>query len=54
MNANNLLIRLQCLIVLFCIAILDIGPIPFAALGAIFIVLFRPRWLKRLIDEIYS
>lgn len=54
MNTNSLLLRLKCLIVLICLAVLDIGPIPITALGGIVIILFRPRWLKQLVGQLYE
>jgi hypothetical protein len=48
-----LLPRLLTALFLILMAILGIGPFPTTSLIAVYIVLFRPRWFKTLIDKIY-
>lgn len=33
--------------------LIDIGPIPVTAMAALYVILFRPHWFKKLIDDIY-
>lgn len=33
--------------------LIDIGPIPVTAMLALYVILFRPRWFKKLVDDIY-
>jgi len=54
MKNNNILTRLKCLFVLLLFALLDIGPVPITALTGIFIVFFRPRWFKQLVNHLYG
>lgn len=35
------------------LAILEIGPIPIAAVIGLFVVIFLPRWFKDAIDKMY-
>lgn len=46
-------IRLKCIFALILIAITSIGPIPIASSLGAFVALFRPRWFKTLVDNIY-
>jgi hypothetical protein len=34
--------------------ILDIGTLPITASIALFVVMFRPRWFKVMVDRVYS
>lgn len=49
-----MLTKIITLFVLLLLAIIDIGPIPVTNLICIYALLFRPRWLKALIDKIYQ
>ncbi len=46
-------IRLKCVFALILIVIASIGPIPIASPIGAFVALFRPRWFKTLVDNIY-
>lgn len=47
------LTKLECLLILIILVMIDIGPIPITALGLIVILVKRPKWFKQLIDHIY-
>ncbi|MEQ1621726.1 MAG: hypothetical protein ABL919_09990 [Methylococcales bacterium] len=46
--------RILCLLALFIIAILEIGPIPITPLVLMWIVLFLPAWFFNLVMRIYD
>ena len=48
-----ILIRFECLLILFIFMLIDIGPIPVTALISILIVLFRPHWFRKIVELIY-
>lgn len=45
--------RVKYSIVFIVLMLIDIGPIPVTALIGLYITIFRPRWFKNMIDEIY-
>jgi hypothetical protein len=45
--------RILTLLVLFLVLLTDLGPVPTVSLIFLYAVVFRPRWFKRLIDDIY-
>ncbi|CCE22588.1 hypothetical protein [Methylotuvimicrobium alcaliphilum] len=47
-------IRAKCALTLILIAIASIGPIPITSTLGAFVALFRPRWFKTLVDNIYG
>ncbi|WP_268745417.1 hypothetical protein [Methylomarinum vadi] len=40
-------------IIFLVLMLIDIGPVPLTAMIALYVVLFRPRWFKNMIDDIY-
>ena len=48
------LTRLECMLTLLILMLIDIGPVPITATGALLILFFRPQWFKNLIDHIYA
>ncbi len=46
--------RIITALALIVLALLGIGPIPTTTLIIIYVVVFRPRWFKRLVDTIYQ
>jgi len=54
MNHAAFFIRLKCFLVLLLLMIADIAPIPVLGFILMFILLFRPRWFKELVDAIYA
>ena len=49
----NIFIRLKYGLLMIFLAILEIGPIPIAAVIGLFVVIFLPRWFKDAIDKMY-
>ncbi|MCC5844798.1 MAG: hypothetical protein JJU05_11150 [Verrucomicrobia bacterium] len=46
--------RLQCMGVLFLLALLEIGPVPIAPFFGMYLVLWRPPWFKELVERLYG
>lgn len=49
----NIFIRLKYGLLMIFLAILEIGPVPIAAVIGLFIVIFLPRWFKDAVDKMY-
>ncbi|MGD7036946.1 hypothetical protein EQU24_07370 [Methylotuvimicrobium buryatense] len=47
-------IRVKCALALILIAIAGIGPVPITSTLGAFVALFRPRWFKTLVDNVYD
>ncbi|MGY6275541.1 hypothetical protein [Methylomonas sp. MgM2] len=47
-------VRIQCAIVLLIFMVASLGPIPITSSICFYVVIFRPRWFKALIDSIYA
>ena len=47
------LTKLECLLIIIILIMIDIGPVPVTASGLLFILFKRPKWFKELIDHIY-
>lgn len=45
--------RIEWLLVLLVMMLIDIGPFPFTAAICLYILLFRPRWFKKWVDRLY-
>ncbi len=54
MNGDSIKTRILTALVLCLFTVLGIGPIPLTSTLGLFIVIFRPRWFKRLVKRIYS
>ncbi|MGR9053905.1 MAG: hypothetical protein ACU84J_14765 [Gammaproteobacteria bacterium] len=54
MNHVAFFSRIKCTAVLLLLFLIDIGPVPVTAMLGLFIVVFRPRWFKELVDQIYA
>ncbi len=54
MQNTALQTRILCAIVLIIVMILSIGPIPLTTTLCLYVVIFRPRWFKDLVERIYS
>lgn len=54
MNHAALFTRIKWFIALLLLMVVDILPIPILGLICLYILLFRPRWFKNGIDEIYD
>lgn len=53
MNAVSTKARFMSGLVLIVFAVLGVGPVPITSTIGLFIVIFRPRWFKQLVDNIY-
>ncbi len=49
-----MILRLTTLAVLIILAVIGIGPVPTTSFVCIYVVIFRPRWFKSLVDQIYQ
>ncbi len=54
MNLAPFSLRIKCFFVLLVLMVFDISPIPILETIFMYILLFRPRWFKELIDKIYT
>lgn len=54
MSARAAWLRFKLLIVVAILTVLEIGPIPLFGLLLIWIIAFRPRWFKTLLDRVYE
>jgi len=45
--------RILTLLTMLVVLVLDLGPVPTVSLVCLYAVIFRPRWVKQLVDEIY-
>lgn len=48
------LTRIKCAAVLIVCMIISVGPIPITSTIGLFVVMFRPRWFKSLVDNVYA
>ncbi|MCQ8117374.1 hypothetical protein [Methylomonas rosea] len=53
MNPTSLT-RIQCAIAFIVFMLFSIGPIPITSSIGLYVVIFRPRWFKELVDKIYT
>jgi len=53
MNAVSTKARFMSGLVLIVFAVLGVGPVPITSTIGLFVVIFRPRWFKQLVDNIY-
>lgn len=54
MNSVSSLPRIKCALAFVVLMIISIGPIPVTSTIGLLVVIFRPVWFKRLVDEIYA
>lgn len=54
MSAHAVWLRFKLLIVVAILTVLEIGPIPLFGLLLIWVIAFRPRWFKALLDRVYD
>lgn len=54
MNSDSLKARFLTGMVLCLLMVLGVGPVPLTSTLGLFVVIFRPRWFKRLVESIYS
>lgn len=46
--------RIKTAIVFIVFILFSIGPIPIASSIGLYVVIFRPRWFKQLVETIYA
>lgn len=46
--------QVKCILVLLLLSIIGMGPIPVTSTIGIIVVIFKPAWFKRVVDELYS
>lgn len=54
MNRVSSLARIKCALVFIVFMIFSIGPIPVTSTIGLLVVIFRPAWFKKLVDNIYA
>lgn len=54
MKSISIFARLKCGLVLIILMLVSVVPIPITSTIGLFIVIFRPRWFKKLVDNIYA
>ncbi|MDO9212411.1 MAG: hypothetical protein Q7U23_01095 [Methylococcales bacterium] len=54
MNTTSNWLRIKCAIVLIIFMIFSVSPIPITSTIGLFVVIFRPHWFKKLVDNIYA
>lgn len=54
MSTQTSFTRFKWFVIILLLTIVEIGPIPLMGLTLLYILAFRPRWFKDLIDRIYS
>ncbi len=54
MNAVSSWVRIKCAVVFIVFMIFSVSPIPITSTIGLLVVIFRPRWFKKLVDKIYA
>lgn len=54
MNTTSNWLRIKCAIFLIIFMIFSVSPIPITSTIGLFVVIFRPHWFKKLVDNIYA
>lgn len=54
MKAVSSWARIKCAIVFIVFMIVSIGPVPITSTMGLLVVIFRPTWFKKLVDNIYA
>jgi len=54
MKTVSLSARIKCAFVLIILTIVGLGPFPVTSAIGLFIVIFRPKWFKNHVDNIYA
>ena len=53
MHKSSTWARIKTSLVLFILMLTSVVPIPITSSICLYVVLFRPHWFKRLVDNIY-
>lgn len=54
MNSDSIKARIVTALIVCLFLVLGVGPVPLTSTFGLFIVIFRPRWFKKLVKLIYS
>ena len=54
MKTVSLSARIKCAFVLIILTVIGLGPFPVTSTIGLFIVIFRPKWFKNHVDNIYA
>lgn len=54
MKAASTFARIKTALVLIILMIISVVPIPITSSIGLFIVIFRPLWFKKLVDNVYA
>lgn len=54
MSAASRVTRIKCAVVLIIMMSLSISPIPITSTIGLWVVMFRPKWFKQLVDRVYE
>lgn len=54
MNRVSSMARIKCALVLIALMMISIVPIPITSTIGLYVVIFRPAWFKRLVDNVYA
>ncbi|WP_446811957.1 hypothetical protein ACH50O_10465 [Methylomonas sp. 2BW1-5-20] len=53
MNSSSLT-RFKCAALFIVLILFSIGPVPITSSIGLYVVIFRPRWFKDLVEKIYT
>ncbi|TCV85683.1 MULTISPECIES: hypothetical protein [Methylomonas] len=53
MNPTSLT-RIKCALVFIVFMLFSVGPVPITSSIGLYVVIFRPRWFKELVNKIYA
>lgn len=54
MSTSPLITRIKCAAVLILLMVFSVSPLPITSSIGLWVVIFRPRWFKKLVDTVYS
>ncbi len=55
MKTVSIVVRIKCALVLLVLMSFSVIPmLPITSTLGLFIVIFRPRWFKKLVDKVYA
>lgn len=54
MNTTSNWLRIKCAIVFILFMIFSVSPIPITSTIGLLVIIFRPQWFKKLVDNIYA
>lgn len=54
MSTHATFTRFKWFVIIMLLTVVEIGPFPLMGLTLLYVIAFRPRWFKALVDQIYS